>query len=43
MIQVQVIRTLDNGVYSAGVGYDKVTGIGTPNIKNLINYLVSLP
>ena len=32
-----------NGVYSAGVGYDKVTGIGTPNIKNLINYLVSLP
>lgn len=32
-----------NGAYSASVGYDKVTGIGTPNIKNLITYLVSLP
>lgn len=33
----------NNGTYSVVVGYDKVTGIGTPNIKNLISYLVSLP
>ena len=32
-----------NGDYSAGVGYDLVTGIGTPNIRNLITYFLSLP
>jgi kumamolisin len=28
------------GAYSAGVGYDLCTGVGTPNMTNLITYLV---
>ena len=32
-----------NGAYTAASGYDRVTGIGTPNIRNIINYLISLP
>ena len=28
------------GAYSAGVGYDFCTGLGTPNMTNLITYLV---
>ena len=32
-----------NGAYTATTGYDKVTGIGTPNIKNLITYFLSQP
>ena len=36
------ITSGNNGSYSCGVGYDTVTGIGTPNIKNLITALISL-
>jgi len=28
-----------NGVFSAGAGYDLVTGIGVPNVKELIRVL----
>jgi sugar lactone lactonase YvrE/uncharacterized Zn-binding protein involved in type VI secretion len=30
-----------NSIYSAGVGYDMVTGIGVPDITNLVNNLTS--
>jgi len=33
------ITSGSNGVYSCSTGYDKVTGLGTPNIKNLISAL----
>jgi kumamolisin len=36
------ITSGSNGAYSAAVGYDKVTGIGTPNIKNLISALIAI-
>jgi kumamolisin len=26
----------NNGAFHCGVGYDKVTGIGSPNVKELI-------
>ncbi len=29
----------NNGYYSAGTGYDEVTGIGSPNVSALIGYL----
>ena len=32
-----------NGAYNAGVGYDFCTGIGTPNLGNLISYFVNRP
>jgi kumamolisin len=32
-----------NGAYSAGPGYDLCTGLGSPNIANLVGYLVSIP
>jgi hypothetical protein len=32
----QDITTGNNGAYSAGVGYDLCTGVGTPNVANLI-------
>jgi kumamolisin len=32
----------NNGAYSSVVGYDKVTGIGTPNIRNLITALIAV-
>src|SRR5208283_1051528 len=32
-----------NGAYSAGVGYDMVTGIGSPNLANLIAGLEAGP
>jgi hypothetical protein len=35
------ITTGSNGTYSAGTGYDLVTGIGTPNVSNLVSYLVT--
>ena len=36
------ITSGNNGAYSSSVGYDKVTGIGTPNIRNLITALISV-
>jgi len=30
-----------NGTYSAGIGYDEVTGIGVPDVANLISVLTS--
>jgi kumamolisin len=36
------ITSGSNGRYSAKVGYDQVTGIGTPNIKNLITRLLTV-
>jgi kumamolisin len=30
------ITSGSNGAYKAGHGYDMVTGIGVPNVKNLI-------
>jgi len=35
------ITSGNNGAYSCSVGYDKVTGLGSPNIKNLISALNS--
>lgn len=35
--QFHDITQQDNGFYPAGTGYDMATGIGTPNIYNLIN------
>ena len=32
-----------NGEYSAGGGYDLVTGIGVPNVKELIRALTTPP
>ena len=32
-----------NGFYGAGVGYDLVTGLGSPLANNLVPYLASLP
>ena len=37
------ITTGSNGQYSASTGYDRVTGVGVPNISNLISYFLSLP
>jgi len=37
------ITSGNNGAYSCTAGYDMVTGIGTPNIANLINALVPPP
>ena len=31
-----------NGTYSASIGYDKVTGLGSPNITNLISALIGV-
>lgn len=31
-----------NGVYSAGLGWDAVTGLGTPKASSLLNYLTGL-
>lgn len=36
------ITSGNNIGYSATIGYDKVTGIGTPNINNLISAMVSI-
>jgi kumamolisin len=33
------IKTGNNGAFHAGPGYDMVTGIGVPNIKELISSL----
>ena len=33
------ITSGNNGAYSAGVGYDLCTGLGTPTVANLITYL----
>jgi kumamolisin len=33
------IQTGNNGAFSAGAGYDLVTGIGVPNVKMLIKAL----
>jgi kumamolisin len=33
----------NNGDYSAGVGYDMCTGLGAPNVENLVGALVSEP
>ncbi len=33
------ITTGSNGAYSAGVGYDLVTGLGVPNVANLLQAL----
>lgn len=41
-IRFRDINRGKNGAYTSTVGYDKVTGIGVPNIKNLISYFVSL-
>ncbi|HTU19723.1 MAG TPA: immunoglobulin domain-containing protein, partial [Gemmataceae bacterium] len=35
------ITTGSNGTYSAGPGYDLVTGLGTPIANNVVNYLVN--
>jgi kumamolisin len=35
------ITTGDNGAYSAGVGYDLCTGVGTPNVANLVAALAA--
>lgn len=34
------ITSGSNGAFSAGQGYDRVTGIGVPNVRELINKLV---
>jgi kumamolisin len=36
------ITSGSNGSYSSSVGYDKVTGLGSPNITNLISALMSV-
>ena len=36
------ITSGSNGVYSSKIGYDQVTGIGSPNIKNLISTLLTI-
>ena len=36
---VRDITAGSNGAYSAGVGYDLITGVGAPNIANLIAHL----
>jgi kumamolisin len=36
------ITSGNNGDFTAAAGYDKVTGLGTPNIANLISALVAL-
>jgi kumamolisin len=33
------IKTGNNGAFQAGPGYDLVTGIGVPNVKELIRAL----
>ena len=35
------IQIGSNGAFSAGPGYDMVTGIGVPNVKQLINQLTA--
>ena len=35
------IRSGSNGAYSAGSGYDMVTGIGVPNVKQLVQQLTA--
>ena len=35
------IRSGSNGAYSAGSGYDMVTGIGVPNVKQLTQQLTA--
>ena len=37
------ITSGDNGAYSAGVGYDMCTGVGSPNVANLIAALAAPP
>ncbi len=39
----QDITSGSNGAYSAGPGYDLVTGLGSPNVGALIQQLVSAP
>jgi kumamolisin len=33
----------NNGLYSCGVGYDLVTGLGTPKVQNLVPAVAPLP
>ena len=35
------IKSGSNGAYSAGSGYDIVTGIGVPNVKQLMQQLTA--
>jgi kumamolisin len=37
------ITSGSNGQFSAGPGYDRVTGLGVPNVKQLINALTQAP